>query len=267
MTLYEKHILVVGFVAFDFLRGGASGSKKEAGTDPVSPTTKEFKLSNSAPKVAYLNERYNFKPELEGDFEVEFVNKPDWISFDSQSKSITGIPTKSDLPEGQIKQFVSLIFKGKSKSISYEWFLNYVSETSQPYSYNAKRPSFTLDSMKNILSRAKAEDSAGNSSAYFSLLTELRNVLALKIHEIDFFNGNEVASDYHVTIYDSGVSKSDAVNGAVVYRADAGVLNIDDDSHGTSMARYMLRYAPGLRLSDINVEYPLDIAASLAIKK
>lgn len=245
-----------------------SGDNKPGTETPPSTDNNAFALSNNAAEYAYLNQMYTFKPELgSNDYSVTITKTPGWLTFNRETKTLTGTPQASDVPDALVNELVSVVFEKDGQSINYDWRLYYIAEKDLEYKYTGSRPGFSAADLKVLQQRAQDAETAGDNDLYIDRLLELNNTSALNVHRINVFDSTENADGIRVAVYDDGIYLSDPVSNAVVYRASVQADNIEDDSHGTRMTRYMLRYAPGVRFTDITVDYPLHIAADIVLTK
>lgn len=248
--------------------GGASDDN--SGDSAIAPVSKEvppISLSNTASNIADINAEYTFKPDLGStDFEVEIIRRPDWLSYNGRDRLFYGTPVRQDVSEANIRDLASVVFKNKNNAISYDWFIYYINNESHPYSYSSAKIKSDISNLKAIKSQADSIDQESNYPEYRELLDVYRNTLGQYIHNVHVFQ-EAIAEGKRVSVYDDGIYHSDPVNDAVIYRAHVRQETIRADSHGTRMARYMLNYAPGLRLTDIAVTTPLSIAGKYSINK
>jgi len=262
-------VLAVILLCSLVLACGGSGDNTPGGA--TKPTvTKEvppISLSNAAEDVAGIDAEYTFKPDLGStDFEVEIIRRPDWLSYNGRDRLFYGTPVRQNVPEANVRDLISVVFKSEKNSIPYDWFIYYVDHELQAYKYKPKKVKFDIETLKALKSQAESIDQESSYPEYRELLDVYRNTLGQYIHNMHVFQ-EAIAEGKRISVYDDGIYLSDPVSGAVIYRAHVRQETIREDSHGTRMARYMLNYAPGIRLTDIAVTTPLSIAGQYSIEK
>lgn len=251
----------------------ACGGNKDSGTEDkkntgINTDSIKIELNNKADKIAYVDTPYVFRPNLNTDkFSINFITKPEWLNYNHAEQYFYGSPSASDVPVGNIPEMISVVFRNQHSSVSYDWFIHYLNDTAFDDSYSLKKPNSDIAALTSVKRKAEAIDQSNNYSDYIDLLVHYRNIFGQYLHNMEAFQTEDIASGVKVSIYDDGIFNNDPVNAAVIYRAHVRQDNTQRDSHGTRMARYMLSYAPGVKLIDIAVTTPLAIASDYAIAK